>query len=273
MKKEMNLTLPEAALVLSVDISLADDDPSEAEAVVLRKYFRMETAESLQKIMTDAGFAYPAQIKELLPSALTALKKAEKAFRLWTLAVAYELAQADGNYDRQEMLAISGFAADLECPMFEIRIFAEKYLREISGTDDYTKIHGMSFSTASIDLTEEEAGLALSVLVSFSDDDPSNREIAVVREFYSSDAALSLTEKMGDNGYSYPDDLKKLTPSIIKALSCYDRNIQLKHLAIAYRTANADGQLSLEELAILKEICSDLYIGIGELADFFKATV
>ena len=56
----LELTAPEAAVALAALVPFCDDDPSEAEGVVLRKYYRFETAESLQEKLSAAGYNYPA---------------------------------------------------------------------------------------------------------------------------------------------------------------------------------------------------------------------
>jgi tellurite resistance protein len=119
----------------------------------------------------------------------------------------------------------------------------------------------------------EEAGAALAILVGLSDDDPSDEEAAVMREYFSVQVISSLMSKVADSGAEYPEVLISTKEIIFKALSRAERDLQKKYLAIAYKVAGADGVYDESELELIQEYCEEYGIGMVELKDYFKTTI
>lgn len=270
-KKALTFELPEAALALSTLVAFADDDPSESEGVVMRKYYRLATAEAVQQKFDQGGYLYPGDLKETEVYFLPVLKEADKAFRLRTIAVALESARADGVVDQDEMKLLNYYAGELEVSLAEAEEFGRTALKELDENQDYLDAVEAAGIRELPVLDPDEAGVALCVLCAFADDDPSEAEVGVVREYYRYEAAESLQKKMAAAGIAYPEEIGLLKPAILKALSRLDRELQLRELAIAYKTAAADGRLDPLERALIHEFCEELVIGEAELKYFFKS--
>lgn len=268
--KKMDLTSVEAGIALSTLVAFSDDNPSEEEGVVMRKYYRSADADSFQKKLEEAGYSYPSDLTNLFPGIISILKGSPVDFRLRTIAVGYLLARADGNFDQNEMQILSRAAAELEVSLYDAKVFAEERLREIDEVTGYEDYRNASFSGPVLDLSLEEAGAALSILVGFSDDDPSDAEAAVMREYFSAESITSLLEKLKTAGVEYPDSLHETKQSIKKTFSAASRGDQLRMLAIAWKVAAADGTIDELETGLIKEFCEDLVIGLAEVKDFFK---
>ena len=194
-----------------------------------------------------------------------ALKKAEKNQQLWVLAAALETAYADGVFDREEMLILNRFCDICGVSLTEVTEFRDKALKE---TDELgIRIPAFEPDTQHpfIPLTVDEAVLALCAWVAFSDDNPADREIALIREHFTINVLTSLDKKMEEGGYSYPDDLPEMKESIIAALKTLRREELVNRLGLVYKTAAADSIVDKDELSILKEFCEIFLIGIGEL--------
>lgn len=272
MASSLELTQPEAALLVSALVAFADDDPSEEEGVVLRKYYRFETGESAQAKLNSAGHAYPADLRGLEPQILEVLSQAEESFRLRTVAVAWKLAQADGTVDQQEMRTLNRIADGLGIGLADAASYARSGLREIDETEMYHRNAPPSEGAQPIDFTPDEAGFALAALVSFSDDDPSDAEVAVIREYYGREIAQSAMERMKASGYRYPDDLALTKGAVRRALGTVSRDRQVRALAIAWKTAAADGAVVPQEALAVKDFCEHFVIGLAEVKQYFKAT-
>lgn len=274
-KTEIDLTREEAAIALSILLAFADDDPCEAEVVVMRKYYHREAVGTLQEKLENAGYKYPEGLKDinLRKEIAKTLQKEEKGFRQRTIAIALLLAEADGNVDQREMNIINKFSHALGVTLYDAENYRKNYLKEIGDSSDNFDITVNEQPRTEVDLTLEEAGIALSSLVAFSDDDPADEEIGVIREYYTREAAGSLSEKVTGAGYKYPEDLEKIEPDISRVLAAEERENQLKTLAIAHKVSLADGILKKEELAILEKYCIEFGLGLYEVSEYFKTTM
>ena len=279
----LELSAPEAAVALAALVSFCDDDPSEAEGVVLRKYYRFATAQSLQQKLERAGYGYPTDLPAAEETIVRAIGSAPRAFKIRTLAVAWILAVADGHMDQHELRLLSRYAEALGVGLAQARAVAEAGLPEI----DETVVNELETVGPSAeaspgrqtdrlpppDLSPTEAGIALACWVGFSDDNPSDAEAAVVRDFFPAQEVEQLVSKLRENGYGYPQMLPALEPGILKTLSRLCRDEQLRLLAIAHRVVVADGQVNAEEESIIKRYCEELAIGLAEVKSYFRSSV
>ncbi len=269
--KNLNLTGPEAGIALSALVAFSDDDPSEEEGAVMRKYYRSEDAESFQKKLEDAGYTYPSDLSSLFPVLIDVLKTTTREFQLRSLAVGYLLAGADGVFDQNEMNLLNKAGSDLGISLYEAKVFAESRLKEIDETTGYEDFRDGKYSGPILDLTLDEAGVALSILVGFSDDDPSDAEAGVMREYFSAETVTSFLEKMKASGLAYPEALLDTKESIQNAFSRASRGDILRILAVGYKVAAADGTVDEMETGLLKEFCEAFVIGFAEVKEYFKA--
>ena len=267
----LELSQAEAGILFSALLSFSDDELSEEEGIVMRKYYRYETAEILENKMKGAGYRYPEDLEALEPRIIEVLKGSDRIFQLRTLAIGIELAMADGNYDAKEMAFLQRYGDELGISLGEARAFGRSYLVEIDENEKYCDALDMGVLHEVLNLTINEAGIALCALVAFSDDDPSEAEVAVMREYFVEADVEGLQKKMTASARIYPDDLGTLEGDILSALSAAQRGVQVKMLSIAYKVAGADGVLEAAELYPLERLCEELAIGIRELGDYFKA--
>jgi len=154
----------EAALMLSTLVAFSDDNPSEAEGVILRTYYRHETAEGVQKKLDSAGYLYPRDIRELQPVILEELKKADRTFQLRTIAVSLLLARADGTIAPEEISLLQECAGALGIGLAEAQEYAESGLHEIDETGAYHKNPEPEPARARLALSVAEAPGRLSSL-------------------------------------------------------------------------------------------------------------
>ncbi len=269
------LTGPEAGIALSTLVAFSDDNPSPEEVAVMRKYYKFEDAESFQNKVDSAGFKFPDDFSTLEPVIMETLKNQDKDFQLRTLAVSLVLAHSDGVFDQNEMNVLNRFCIGLELSLSDADLFSKNRLKEIdevTGYSDFKKLDNL-LSNLTIEFSVEEAGAALSILVGLSDDDPSDEEAAVMREYFSVQVISSLMAKVTDSGNKYPEALKSTKDSLFKTLRRADSNVQKKYLAIAYKVAGADGVIDDAELGLIQEYCMEYGIGIVELKDYFKADI
>ncbi|MFP4430658.1 MAG: TerB family tellurite resistance protein [Spirochaetaceae bacterium] len=277
MSENINLTQSEAAVGLAALVSFADDDPSEAEGVVLRKYYRHATAESFQEKLSAAGVAYPSDLRGLEGPIVAALKAAPPEFRLRTVAVSLALALADGEADQEEMKLLRRVAAALEVEMADAQAALASGIPEIDESSSDEGAASVAVETNpvpdSLELTLSEAGIALSAWVGFSDDDPSDEETALIREHFGVEKVAAFLSKLEEAGLDYPMALSYLEGAIRWTLSRAARSEQLRSLSIAYAVAIADGEVEPEELSIIRRYCEEFGIGLGELREFFKTSI
>jgi len=273
--ENINLTGPEAGIALSTLVAFSDDNPSAEEVAVMRKYYKFEDAESFQNKVDSAGFKFPDDFSALEPVIMETLKNEDKDFQLRTLAVSLVLAHSDGVFDQNEMNVLNRFCIGLELSLSDADLFSKKRLKEIDEVTGYNDLKELDnlLTNLDIELTVEEAGAALAILVGLSDDDPSDEEAAVMREYFSVQVISSLMAKVTDSGNKYPEALVSTKESIFTALRQADRDLQKKYLAIAYKVAGADGVFDESELALIQEYCVEYGIGIVELKDYFKADI
>lgn len=258
--------------MLSTLVAFSDDDPSEEEGIILRKYYRHETAESAQEKLETAGYLYPNDLEGLKPTIRQELIKSDTNFQLRTIAVALLLAEADGTIDQSEIALLNEFAGAMEISLADARQFAKTGLQEIDETGMYHKNAPPAAGTDRMDLSVAEATVLLATAVSFADDDPTDAEAAVIREHFAAETVERAMEKMAAAGLRYPDDLALAKPSIMEALDQFNRQNQLKALAVAYKTAAADGTVDSSELVLIQEFCERYVIGMAEVKQFFKAS-
>lgn len=270
-KEEISFTEAEAALMLSTLVAFSDDNPSESEGVVLRKYYRHETAESAQNKLEEAGYLYPNDLNDLIPTILEDLKNSDEGFQLRTIAVALLLAEADGSIDGNEIAMLNTFAGELGISLADARIYADTSLKEIDETGKYHVTEAAPEVRETLDLSVAEATVLLAGIISFADDDPSDAEAAVIREHFSETIVASALKKMEEAGYRYPDDLAATAPSISATLDQFNRANQLKALAVAYQTASADGTVDREETKLINDLCERYLIGPAEVKQYFSA--
>jgi tellurite resistance protein len=271
-KQAIIFTEAEAALMLVTLVAFADDNPSPEEGVLLRKYFLLETAESVQKKLTEAGYNYPDDLTDVEQYFLPVLQNAQKSFQLRTMAVALQIADADGETDFDEIAMLNRYSFALALSLGEAEKYARESLREIDERRDYDNSLPAGEEKGNILLTLEEAGVALAALVGFADDDPSEKEIGVIRNQFNMEVVLNLPTKMEQYGYQYPDDLPLLRDKIQETLGKAGRDFQLKILGIAYKVASADGVLDPRELELIKGFCEEFLIGFREVKEYFMAT-
>ena len=272
-KRPLQFEEPEAALALSTLVAFADDDPSEAEGVVMRKYYLHQTAEAVQKKLDEGGYLYPGDLNATEEFFLPVLREAPAPFRLRTIAVALELARADGRIDQDEMKLLNYYAGALGVSLAEAEAFAASDLRELDESRGYYDLPEVTPAAERIALSEEEAGIALCMMAAFADDDPSEAETGVVREYYSPSDAEGLKRRLEEAGREFPGDVASLKDSILETLGRLGRERQLRALAIARKAASADGRLDPAERQVIRGFCEELVIGEAELRNYFKTSV
>jgi len=272
----LELTASEAAVALAVLVSFSDDDPSEAEGVILRKYYRFRTARSLQDKLASAGYAYPTDLPNAEEIITRALRAAPVQFRLRSLAVAWMLALADGTADHNELRLLSRYADALGVGLADTRSVADAGIPEI---DERTEDELDADTQASPvprrvlpDLNAAQAGISMVCEVAFSDDNPSDGEAAVLRDHYSASEVESFIELINGVGYPYPEALPELRPAVLRALRKLSRDEQLRRVAIAGKAAAADGQIVQEEEEILRSYCEELGLGLYEIETYFTSS-
>jgi uncharacterized tellurite resistance protein B-like protein len=279
----LELSAPEAAVALAALVSFCDDNPSEAEGVILRKYYRFATAQSLQDKLERAGYGYPTDLPAAEETIVRAIASAPRAFKIRTLAVAWTLALADGHVDQHELRLLSRYAEALGVGLAEARLVAEAGLPEIdelvedeletvgpsAGDDQASQINPALLP----ELSPVEAGIALACWAGFADDDPSDAEAAVVRDHFRANEVEQFITMLGEHGYAYPQMLPALEPAILRTLRRLCRDEQVRLLAISHRVAVADNQVSTEELSIIKRYCEELAIGLAEVTSYFRSSI
>jgi tellurite resistance protein len=289
MTEHLDLTAAEAAVALAALVSFADDEPTEAEGVILRRYYRYATAESLQKKLAAAGMAYPSDLTELRDPIITTLGTTPREFQLRSLAVGWLLALADGHADQSEVALLSQIAAALRIPLSEARVLADSGIPEIDETvadeaeapvsrpvktDASSAASPATLPPAKIpSLNLTQAGIALAAWVGFADDDPTDAEVGLIREHYGADVVTRFINALEKLGIAYPGYLPALRPAITTALEKASRNEQLHMLAIAHAVAAADGEEEPEEMEIIHGFCEEFAIGMAELREYFKTSV
>ncbi len=269
--KKIDLTGPEAGIGLSALVAFSDDNPSEEEGTVMRKYYRSSDAESFQQKLEDAGYTYPSDLSSLFPVIIDVLKTTSTDFQKRSLAVGYLLAKADGVFDQNEMNLLNKAGSALGISLYEAKVFAESRLKELDETTGYEDFKSGVLEGPDLDLSLDEAGVALSILVGFSDDDPSDAEAGVMREYFTPETITSFLEKMKASGLVYPDALLDTKKSIYRAFSRSARADILRMLAVGYKVAAADGTVDEMEIGLIKEFCEEFVIGLSEVKEYFKA--
>lgn len=269
-KKGPDLTAPEAALALAMLTGFTDDVITEEEAAAVRKYFLRETVDSFEQKLKAAGIHFPQNLSAIEAEILDRLKDEPELFRLRAVAVAQIIAEADGSTEREELAAIARFGSELGVSLSEADRFAEGRLVEIDERGDYYRTReGEEALRINLDLSPDEAALLASAVVGFSDGELSEAETAVARDHFSDITLNHLTEKMGREGLSFPKDAVRLRAMIPAFLGRLSRESQLKALAVARKTAAADGGIGTEEAAVLKIWCEELAIGTKEVQNYF----
>lgn len=270
----LEITAPEAAVALAALVSFSDDDPSEAEGVILRKYYRYKTAESLQAKLSAAGYSYPTDLPDAEQTIVRALGSAAPEFRLRSLAVAWLLALADGDVDHNELRLLSRYADAVGVALSDVRSLAESGLTEIDErTEDelHAGVPERGSPRSLPELTADQAGITLVCEVAFADDNPSDAEAAVLRDHYRASDVETFIGMIDASGYPYPEALPDLRPAVLVAMRRLSRDEQLRLLAIARLAAGADGQVIPEEHDILKGYCEEFGLGMAEVEAYFRS--
>ncbi len=267
MSTHVTLDEPQAGLLLAASVSLADDDPSPAETAVLRKYYTRETALSLESRFQQAGIEWPRDSAALEGKILARLKEAGEPFRLRSLAVALELADADGRVDQEEMRLLARYADSLGLSLAAADLYRKSALRELEYGTDYGEIPGLdtTLQPIELELSPGEATAVLVTLVAAADDDPSEAEMGFIREYCKPADFESAAARLAAEGGAWPADLQRCSASVLRALRGMDRNGRFRSMLLAYRTAIADGTTDPREQSLLRGYCDALQIGYGEL--------
>lgn len=266
----LDLTPPEAGLLLNALISLSDDDPSDEEAVVLRQYYKKETAETARRKIEEAGLAFPEDLIKIEPEILEVLKTAERPFQRRTLAVGLRLAEADGTVDQNEFNLLNHYCTALGATLAEASAFAARSLKELDEVTGYEDLPELDerIPPENLDLTPQEAGVGITTLVAFADDDPSEEEVAVVKEHFGKAVVESLMKKMAAEEVRFPEDLDLCEEWLMKGLGKASREEKTRILAAAYKAAKADGRVLPEERAVIRRYAGAFLIGEGELKNY-----
>ncbi|MDA3850685.1 MAG: TerB family tellurite resistance protein, partial [Spirochaetaceae bacterium] len=231
------------------------------------QYFRSETAQSLEEKLQAQGINYPQDLTSLQPLIIETMKKQSPVFQKRSLAVCLTLAMSDGLVDQQEMNLLNHLCGELGLSMHEVDLFREKKLKEVDESGDYMDLEDLSPQErqVKIDLIPRNAALALITLAAFADDDPSENEIALTREYFNGADADSLMDQCEKAGVVFPEDLPRIKDSIIKSLKTLSRQDQLKYLTLLYKTAMADGRLDPREEVLIEEFSLEFTIGLEEM--------
>lgn len=272
-REAVELTGPEAALALGLLVGFTDDSISEEEAGVIKSYYRPETVSSLEEKAISSGLNVPTQIEALRDDILRQLEQEPQEFKVRTIAVTQLLMLADGVADREEMKTLSEFASLLGISLAEAEAFAETRLLEIDEKGDYYRFRpsGGGGTIMNLDLSPGEASLLVSTMVAFADGNVSDQEAALLRDHLDPQCAESLEKKCTNGGVTYPGEVALLAPSVPSILAPFSRDSQLRILGLAWKVAQADGEISSEELAVMKSWCEELAIGLEEVKTCFKA--
>jgi len=267
MEMTIDLQGPEAALLLAASVSLADDNPSETEEIILKKYFSAATADSLESKLQASEIPYPQALEEMEDHIIQSLKQESLLFQKRSLAVCLELSMADGTIDQQEMLLLNRYCSFFGISLHEVDLFREKKLQELNEEGDYYHMEDLTDEERplTIDLSPKEAALSLLTLTAFADDDPSEKETALIREYFSLEDIQLLMNRFEKAGASFPEDLPRCIDSIMTTMKELNRQEQLKYLTLLYKTASADGKMDEREQHIIEQFCTELTIGPGEL--------
>lgn len=127
----LELTAEEAALGIAALTAFANGEISEEEAVVIRKYFHLEAAQSFEEKLNQAGYTFPDDLAAVRDQITRALTRTPHEWRLRTLAVCTLLAETDNVVDEDEVQTIREFSKEFDVALFEISHYLEKSLKEV----------------------------------------------------------------------------------------------------------------------------------------------
>jgi tellurite resistance protein len=263
---DLELTKEEAGIALSALVAFEDDDLSDVEAGIMRKYYALDDATSLGKKMEHAGVAYPKGLSSIENTVLERLTKTPLGFRLRTIAIGYLLARADGSVSEVEFERLDRYSRALSVSYQQAREYGATKLRELDpqNKDNWIDVD----ETSEVQLSLAEAAVALSALVAFRDDDLSDAEAVVMRKYFSLDEATGLQQKLESAGKAYPDALPAIQESVMRALSFGSREFRVRTLAIALELAEADGTIDEAEIKLVQEFGKRFGIAMYEIMHY-----
>lgn len=265
---DLELTKEEAAIALSALIAFEDDEVSDTEAGIVRKYYTLEDAESLAAKMDAAGLPYPEGLSSIEEKALSTVRNAPLGYRLRTIAVGYRLARADGMVNEVEFERLDRYAHGIGVTYESAKEYGAHHLKEIDqeNKDNWVEVDEVS----EVGLSLEEAGVAFSALVAFRDDDLTDAEAVVMRKYYRLDDATGLQEKLEAAGKAYPAALPEVEPAVFRTLSFGSREYRLRTLAIALELAEADGTIDEAEIKLIQDYGKRFGIAMYEIMHYKK---
>jgi len=267
----LELSPPEAAAALSLMVGFLDDHMEESEATIFKKYYRIETLESLESKITEAGLLFPQDLPKIQDQVLRLLSKEKLDFRLRTIGVAQLIAQGDENTTHEELLLLSRFAQALEVSLAEAAHFGKHRMLEIDERGDYYHyLDPVEEVEKRFDLSPGECGLLASTIIAFRDGELTEKEAQVARDHVTTEHLRYLKEKLEAQGVIYPEQSLNLQRIMSTQLKSFSRDTQLSILAVARKTAEAEG-LCEEEREMLQSWCEELGIGMLEVESYFKA--
>ena len=263
----IELTKEEAAVALATMIAFANGAMSDEEAGIMRKYFLVDDADSLEEKLTAAGVSIPTGLPAAEDSVIGALKAAPRGYQIRTLAVGSCLAHSDDTVDEHEFAELERFGETFGISHALASEYASRFLAEIDPADpdawydlDEKKL---------LELTKEEAGIAVAVLVAFRDGQVSDEEAAIVRRYYHIESAQTLEEKFDAAGYAFPGGVGDARTEVMKNLIRTPHEWQIRCLAVCALLVEADGTTDAgEETAIIREIAKECNVALFEVAHY-----
>lgn len=117
-----------------------------------------------------------------------------------------------------------------------------------------------------LQFTPEEAGAVLSALIAYEDRYSSLEEWETIYQYYDSDVGVSLTQKFKAAGLTIEDVIQlDMEQDIRPVLEDAGTEFQLRALAVGLKVAQADGNISKDELKTLEKYCHHLKILLKEV--------
>jgi tellurite resistance protein len=135
------------------------------------------------------------------------------------------------------------------------------------------QIRSEDMGSTNVILTPREAGVLLAARTAFSDGDCTADEALAIKKFYGGGILPALEKKLSSAGLRYPEDLGEMDPLITAGLLKGSRNEQLRAMAVAMETAQADGTIDREELSLLARYCTLADLTLAEAALYRQSTL
>lgn len=267
--KRNNYSWPEAGLALAMSTAQIKGIDKHKEDLI-RQYYKKETFDSLTKKIKESEGSLEKGVISFEPFFIDRVASETVTIKLRVVAIALEVARIDNRVDEKEMAKIKYFCQKFNFSISDVDMYAAGRLHEIDSAHSYENLESPHSNMGDLVLEPNEAGLALLIWVAFSDDDPSEKEMEVVGQYYSMSEAEQLARKISKAGFCYPDDLPLLKKQIVKSLSQLTERAIEKKLAIAYVGAEADGKLLECELEVIRMVSGDLSIEMDVVKNFFS---